>query len=480
MRGNRRQFLAPGSAFQSLPPHVFKKESESKIQSKCRKASDPLSNQLQPPLKTYRMHDSSKVAAKQVHAKHAATNGAGQSTKSPTLISSQGMSNQDADNMHALETTKCAETTETKYGGSIQRLVYWQANICHKTKEFRINSRRTHDQAKASAEAYVKVCNKESSTSGKGYVNLYAYWKVVIQTDCKIHVRRFGDKMYGSSEEAKAAAEMHRREQSDKFNQTTITTIAVPESFQMFMALFWDGDGCISIQLDKNPTFRVDFAQSRTSGVPPILVKIQSYYGGHITKHLQPAPRRMMWHLRISGTKAEKVLNHLVARCALKHQQAQIGLECIQALKSLNGKFDWKDAKKRLAGLRTNYADTVLQCDKITIPSIAGFFDAEGCVGVYQQGVYLDFTQESCPRLLEAIVRFLSTVAIKSWIYGKGKSLRISQRDIAKLATLLLPYSIVKKDQLELAIEYRRLQLVRDSVERRQEISGLLKTLKRI
>lgn len=90
---------------------------------------------------------------------------------------------------------------------------------------------------------------------------------------------------------------------------------------------------------------------------------------------------------------------------------------------------------------------------------VAGFFDGEGCVGVYaprsRPAVQITMSQRTRP-VLDEIRKFLGYGQVR---LNSGKyTLRIDgKKDVRKFIRSIYPYSIVKKDQLRMAYELTNL-----------------------
>lgn len=123
---------------------------------------------------------------------------------------------------------------------------------------------------------------------------------------------------------------------------------------------------------------------------------------------------------------------------------------------------------------------------------LAGLFDGEGTVGVYPKKLYRD---EPNPHFMSTVAITMSDLSVIEWLIqkiGGGFTTRepkvdhhltvykwelSKKRHIKAFIRAIYPYSIVKKPQLDLMLEYIRLP--REEHERKAEIVLLLKQVKR-
>lgn len=214
-------------------------------------------------------------------------------------------------------------------------------------------------------------------------------------------------------------------------------------------------------------TLIVCFIQAQDSGVPEVLNIIRSNYGGRI--HERPpakddTQRRTRWALVIERNEGNltMLLMHLSKHCVLKSKQAAIALNFLNDLNNGNvDKFEeYYNEMKRLKEL-IEYRKVEIDTTRITPNWLAGFFDAEGSVAVYNRSLRLVFTQKSSLSLLRAINNyFQSKHHVHGWIHEKDSYFLVycSRSAAIVIEDLLMASPTVKRKQLELAKRYQQLQ----------------------
>ena len=98
----------------------------------------------------------------------------------------------------------------------------------------------------------------------------------------------------------------------------------------------------------------------------------------------------------------------------------------------------------------------------MSIAWCAGLFDGEGCFSIYSRNISYDMQasmQMTRGETVKAFHRFIDcgNISFRPTTNPKWKNLYRWQAfgsDVAKVAKLLLPYLITKKDQAELIIEF--------------------------
>ncbi len=389
------------------------------------------------------------------------------------------------------KTTLIDNTTSTKqqdvemeyiYGGSVSRIVRYYVHAFNQTKRFNCTLIGDDAKAKVLADAYLAQLKLERAPkTTKAKVLRESFWNVEMCTKTISTRKNFTDAVYGSSEKAEKAAELYRRQQSDILGQTTSRILDVPDDFRRYTAGFCDGDGCITANLRcSGITAHIALSQSRNDGIPSVISRLQAYYGGQVGRKERRNNVRASWLLSICGQKSLKIVIDLSKFCVLKHQQAQIVLDCLRAQAAGNISYDFRNAHTQLRVLKKKYKDTPIQADRMTVPYLAGFFDAEGCIFISDLQLKASITKRSCHRLLQTIVAFLNQFGITSCVDSSKSSVTLFGAEVDKFAKLILPYSIVKKDQLQLGIEFRKLHVDGDESNRRKEIDLEMRRLKRL
>lgn len=234
----------------------------------------------------------------------------------------------------------------------------------------------------------------------------------------------------------------------------------VPEMFKQWLAGFFDGDGSIMYQCfkDKNtksPTgFNLNIQFSQTS--VGVLKKILKYYP---TTLLYEDARKNETHkpgfvIKYNGIECRKILIDLLKYSILKKDQLLLGDEILSMTKSpafSNRKYE---IFVQMSNMKTNdsYGNVFIDIEKLTIPYIAGLFDAEGCIMLKNRYHTVSLAQDQSPNILKAIADLHD---------GReaGKDVRwYSQNAITSFLSKIEPYLTVKHIQACAMIQYLREQ----------------------
>lgn len=254
-----------------------------------------------------------------------------------------------------------------------------------------------------------------------------------------------------------------------------------------YIAGFFDGDGYVGLFFSDRYWYRfpcVTFSQAYDGGIPPELGVVQRHYGGSITKLPLHEHRRDRYNLQIQSEDALlRVLPDLKRNCVIKAAQLEI------AEKYLSG--GRKDAEEfsvalRDAKVKTSTMDVSSLAERLTDPYLAGFFSAEGSIGIYPNGkcsTILETTmgQPSCPSILRAIKSKFGVGCI-----SKAGVLKIRGRDGAAFLNVIYPLlQGQKKDQVEIGLRYLELTQSQRYKKKRphsveEEVQNMAKKLKHL
>lgn len=300
------------------------------------------------------------------------------------------------------------------------------------------------------------------------------------------HMTTFYLRDYKTLEAAKKAAEVYQKKTSDELNRTkkikTPDNDEIPLTVRKQVSGFIDGDGCIAYAAKLPPRLteifgkqseisiiicsyvghklysgnsfiQVTLSQSADYGEPSILKYFQSFYGGKIYGGKRPSvSARRHWALKLNGPATDLILTHVQQHGVLKPNQARLALAINSAKKIRDKSFNFEEAGIALKTMHTfdSYANTKLETDRICAEYLASFFDAEGCIVLTRSTVI--FTQKSCVRLLNAISNYFG---IPSRIQSFGDLCYDGKRAVDVLQHIY-PFLIVKKEQAEIAFNYRQ------------------------
>jgi hypothetical protein len=252
-----------------------------------------------------------------------------------------------------------------------------------------------------------------------------------------------------------------------------------------FVAGFFDGDGCVSLRpprrKDPRPMPIVRFAQSRNCGVPLELEYIQRVYGGTV-KSLSPTNlnSKTQWQLIVSDRGSlVGLLGDLEEFAILKADQASLALK---RLKPVTDEQVGEIARMmRNMHQKSSYLAVDIDTKRITPAYLAGFFAAEGHVGVFSRGhcvtLHSTLTQWNSPKLLDAIRQYLG--------YGSlhDGELHFAAQQSERFFSLILPFlEGQKKKQVEIALDYQRRKPChrRKTREEQEWIDGVVETIKKL
>ena len=221
----------------------------------------------------------------------------------------------------------------------------------------------------------------------------------------------------------------------------------VSEEFKSYLAGFFDGDGCITVEKLKNTgyTLRIKFFQSNEKWIDTI----QRYYP--FLKKTNNSQRkdnhRIEYELRAAGKQIEPLVHDLSEYSILKYEQL---LEAKKFFKLINVK-DKTDEKEeiynKLKELKKSSQNKPY--DRLSKEYIAGFFDAEGSIGIYSGSLRVKITQKSDITILQKIADMYNNS-------NKIDNYAISFYGINCLNLLndILSHCIYKTLQIKAAINY--------------------------
>jgi hypothetical protein len=320
----------------------------------------------------------------------------------------------------------------------------------------------------------------------------YKYVGSVVKTqtgymfDCRHNNKRiwacFPQKIYGSLENARIAAESYQEEYSDKHDLTTMIFAAdTKEELRRYLIGFGEGDGCIGI--DKRGYVNVSVTQAQNSGVPKVLSLFRTVYGGHISGPYKRKGKnvRQQYTWNCTGFSVLPILKDWIQFGVLKQNQAKLVFDFMINNDTSNCKPLW--AQLHATKEPENYREVEIDNSILTIPYLAGLFDAEGCITCSRKtDIHIFITQENSPKLLNSLNQIfcqnLSTVDYRR-LYFRGSS-------IDQCLCEMLPYLVGKAPQALVALQIRKYTLKfgkRHSNEARIELEKLrnqLSALKKI
>lgn len=174
-----------------------------------------------------------------------------------------------------------------------------------------------------------------------------------------------------------------------------------------YIAGFVDGDGMIRVappsQRYPNPSPIVCAFQSFNLQEPPELKFLKKHLGGSIYQTSPASEKiRTSWKFFVTEEGLKKALKLVSDHGIIKKPQADVALSYLEA-----GKPSPIIASQRISELKKQYSSVDIPSERLTDAYLAGFFAAEGTVGLHRirEGYILKsaITQTSCPRILEAM-----------------------------------------------------------------------------
>ena len=181
--------------------------------------------------------------------------------------------------------------------------------------------------------------------------------------------------------------------------------------------------------------------------------------------HKKVKNQRLGHDLILSGASCTLILTQLVQHCVLKRGQAELALEYLTKLQTNRQQPDWHDYELKVAiqlsSMKTLAAYNAVSVEpvqtRLTPAYLAGFFDAEGSIGVYKRPAKgpnqfshsVCFAQKNSDALLRAILVYFDDRG--SLHNGQAIIARGAIRDVLQA---MLPHLIVKKSQAALCLQY--------------------------
>lgn len=234
-----------------------------------------------------------------------------------------------------------------------------------------------------------------------------------------------------------------------------------------YLAGFIDGDGSIG---SYGGRLRIAVWQSKDDGIPEVLMRLEKEYCGKVKqagKKTETCRTRWIWS--ISDTKHCLYFANLISPFSIfKKSQLKLMAEFCES--NRHSKEETKKFELKLKEEKSNYDIIEVKRDQLSIPYLAGLFDAEGYIGIMKDGKsIMCITKQQSMSLLLAIKDFVGHGCIigkRSWKLGNSDQ-------IYDLLSKLEPFLITKKDQVKLFLG------TKNSRERRS-IYQQLKDLKRV
>ena len=216
-----------------------------------------------------------------------------------------------------------------------------------------------------------------------------------------------------------------------------------------YLCGFFDGDGCVSM-MATSVIFRLKVVQSINNA--HILLRFRRVFGGGVYAADQRtgfSEATLVWE--VTGKSASLAAGLMATVPSMKQGQLEVAASgTVEAAHRSKVKVKLKTMKQK------NYIPTSVA---VTWPYLAGFFDAEGCIGVRAScdSLNLHITQVN-PKVLESLLAFLQDQGLDQWKlrhYSKASRLRCCHLQTCKLTLKRLLQNGLsgKKQQAKIALE---------------------------
>ena len=229
-----------------------------------------------------------------------------------------------------------------------------------------------------------------------------------------------------------------------------------------YLVGFFDGDGCVTMESGRG---QVSLRIGQSIDSAQVLLLFRDKLGGGVSRQKKGTG---LWKACLIWQVYSFTMHHaalLLSRVpSMKQGQLQI------AASAPIDRADLAKVAKQLKFLKRK--DCCPKDLALTWPQFAGFFDAEGSVGVRAGGVMLQLAiTQANPFILEHLLAFLQNQGLRKWaLYKHRNSSQLSCTDLptAKrtLELLLSNGLLVKKMQAQLALSLNRFnhQQVREDI----------------
>lgn len=225
-----------------------------------------------------------------------------------------------------------------------------------------------------------------------------------------------------------------------------------------FLSGFADGDACV--EFTKKLVAGV-YQSSGTKDFPEILKVYNSAFSG---TRIELSNRKRIgvkgnrnkpeYRWRLTGKMCLPFLQMMRDHSIIKLPQASLGIECIEESQNESWQHQMRYKNKEFytdlfSKMKKEYANIDIDITRLTIPYIAGLFDADGSI-YYRTSTCpaVRITQKGCPRILVKINEKLGNIGTVS----EGEFTVQSQGNVYDLLLDIVPYLVEKKQQGLIAI----------------------------
>lgn len=237
-----------------------------------------------------------------------------------------------------------------------------------------------------------------------------------------------------------------------------------------FIAGFIDGDGYVHMKESKGSIrYGIFIGQCRTN----ILQVLHYHFYGHIYKindetrneidenmYYLPNNIRTIYTIRQNSYYSKYLIEYIEDFIILKHNQ----IKCIYEALQIKDEIKDHTIKEKMIELKNKcqqYNQREIKIDydftRLNDAYIAGLFDAEGCVTIKHKGIRefrlkIGICQKNHPMLLEKLIEYFGYGIIDRYCY-----IIFIKDDIANFLERVLPFIIVKKNQVIVILKFLKL-----------------------
>lgn len=218
------------------------------------------------------------------------------------------------------------------------------------------------------------------------------------------------------------------------------------EDFKKYIAGFFDADG--SVYITKRNTLTLTFSQSNIQ----VLEYIMKFYPTCFNFHSRRRDDNQRQEFSLSGTglKLRPVIQDLEEHCIMKFPQIQKAREFLSYVnkRTTDKKNEIMEIVKHMNHNKDEYTD-MKPYERINPQYIAGLFDGDGTVGIYNNKVNASIAQKSDINMLMQIhsIYVGSTMDETSVYFG-------NKRVIYNFLNDIYEYCIYKKEQVIKSLEF--------------------------
>jgi hypothetical protein len=220
----------------------------------------------------------------------------------------------------------------------------------------------------------------------------------------------------------------------------------ISTEFKQYLSGFFDGDGCIAIEKQKfGYSLRISFLQSNEKILDIIKYRYPYLHKTHLTQ--RDSKSRIEFKLSGSGKQIEPLIDDLIQYTILKYHQLSIAKEFLPLIGKKNCNTEKESLFFKIKELKRENL-YIKPYERLSIPYIAGLFDAEGCITL-GNSLRVKITQKSDTTILKKIGELYDNYNnISNWsIAFYDNSSYLFLKDMQS-------FCIYKKQQIKDAIDY--------------------------